>query len=363
MKPVRLAVVGAGKLGGYHANIAAKSEAFELVAIVDPFGAARNSLAEKTGAKPFAEIGDVCEQIDAAVVATPTFTHYETVIKLLEAGKHVLVEKPIAPTGKQAGEMVAAAEEAERILQVGHVERFNPALEAIPEPIVGPRYIQAIRTSGFTFRSTDIGAVLDLMIHDIDLTLAIAKSEVVGVSAMGLTVLGSAERGDHEDMVTTQLQFANGCVAQLTASRVSYELQREMQVFSSNGFLKLDFAKGEATTVRPTEEVLSQAFNPSKQSPERKAELFGGKLFEDVLVKETHESPAVNAIELELLDFAQAVRTGIAPRVTGVAGRDAVVVAEQILEAVAAHRWDGSATGRIGPSMQKPAAAALKKAA
>lgn len=362
MKPVRLAVVGAGKLGGYHANIAAKSDAFELVAVVDPMEAARNALAEKTSSKSVADVTDVYDQIDAVVVATPTFTHYETVTQLLKAGKHVLVEKPIAPTGKEATAMVAAAEEAECILQVGHVERFNPALEAIPEPIIGPRYIQAIRTSGFTFRSTDIGAVLDLMIHDIDLTLAIANSEVVGVTAMGLTVLGSAERGDHEDMVTTQIQFASGCVAQLTASRVSYELQREMQVFSSNGFVKLDFAKGEATTVRPTEEVLTQAFDPSQQSPERKAELFGGKLFDEVLVKETHEAPAVNAIELELLDFAQAVRTGIAPRVTGAAGRDAVVVAEQILEAVAAHRWDGSDAGRIGPSMQKQAVAFTKAA-
>ncbi len=362
MKPVRLAVVGAGKLGGYHANIASKADEFDLVAVVDPIESSRNALAEKTGANPVAELESVIEQIDAAVVATPTLIHYDSVMKLLKAGKHVLVEKPIAPNVQQANEMVSAAEDAEVILQVGHVERFNPALEALPEPIVAPKFIQATRTSGFTFRSTDIGAVLDLMIHDIDLTLAIARSEVVDVQAMGICVLGSAERGDHEDMVTTQLTFANGCVAQLTASRVSFELKREMQVFSESGFVRLDFAKGEATTVKPNEDVLLREFDQTQLSADRKAELFGGKMFEEVLVKETHSSEAVNAIELELLDFAGAIKSGIAPRVPGTAGRDAIAVAERIITAIAQHQWDGTAEGRIGQFMQVPGFAAKKAA-
>ncbi len=354
MKPVRLAVVGAGKLGGYHANIASKAAEFDLVAVVDPIESSRNALAEETGAKPVAKLESILDQIDATVVATPTLIHHDSVMKLLKAGKHVLVEKPIAPNVQQANEMVSAAEDAEMILQVGHVERFNPAFEALPEPIVAPKYIQATRTSGFTFRSTDIGAVLDLMIHDIDLTLAIARSEVVDVQAMGVCVLGSVARGDHEDMVTTQLTFANGCVAQLTASRVSFELKREMQVFGESGFVRLDFAKGEATTVKPNEEVLLREFDQSQLSADRKAELFGGKMFDEVLVKETHTAEAVNAIELELLDFAGAIQSGLPPRVTGTAGRDAIAVADRILAAIDKHNWDGKADGRMGPFMQLP---------
>lgn len=329
MQPVRIAVVGAGKLGGYHANITSASEAFELMAIVDPFESSREALAERVSAKPHADIAEVLDQIDAAVVATPTATHSEVVTRLLAAGKHVLVEKPIAPSRAEADRMVAAADAAGVVLQVGHVERFNPALVAAGDRLANPRFIQATRTSGYTFRSTDIGAVLDLMIHDIDLVLSLTGSEVVEVSAVGASVLGG-----HEDMVSTRLTLADGCVADLTASRVSYEMTRTMQVVTSRGFTTLDFAAGKATTVTPTDEVLSGRFDGESLSPERKQELFAGKLFEEVLVKEQHEAPAVNAIELELNDFAAAIQNGTQATVTGAAGRDAVAVAERILEAV-----------------------------
>lgn len=329
MQPVRVAVVGAGKLGGYHANIASASESFELMAIIDPFENAREALAERVSAKPYADVGEALDQIDAAVVATPTATHADVVTRLLAAGKHVLVEKPIAPTLAQASRMVAAAEAHGRILQVGHVERFNPALVAAGDRLANPRFIQATRTSGYTFRSTDIGAVLDLMIHDIDLVLSLTGSEVVDVSAVGASVLGG-----HEDMVSTRLTLADGCVADLTASRVSYELNRSMHVVTPTGFTALDFAGGKATTVTPSEEVLSGRFDGESLPAERKQELFVGKLFEEVLVKEQHEAPAVNAIELELNDFARSIQTGGTPTVTGTAGRDAVGVAERILAAI-----------------------------
>lgn len=329
MNPVKVAVVGAGKLGGYHANISSQSDRFELVAVVDPFEASRNALAEKVGTRAVGDIAEVMDQIDAAVVATPTFTHAEVVLQLLNAGKHVLVEKPIAPTANEATRMVDAAEAAGVIFQVGHVERFSPALVAAGDRLANPRFIQATRTSGYTFRSTDIGAVLDLMIHDIDLVLSLAQSEVVDVTAVGTNVFGG-----HEDMVNTRLTFANGCVADLTASRVHYELERTMKVVTPTGYTALNFANGTATTVTPTDEVLNGTFDAEGQTPDRKAELFAGKLFEEVLVKAEHQAPAVNAIELELLDFAGAIQTGGQPRVTGTAGRDAVAVAEWIIEEV-----------------------------
>lgn len=330
MQPVKVAVVGAGKLGGYHANLASKLEAFELIAVVDPFAASREALAEKTGTRAVEDLSEVIDSIDAAVVATPTATHCEVVERLLNAGKHVLVEKPIAPTLAEADRIVAAADRSGATLQVGHVERFSPALVAAGDTLRNPRFIQAVRTSGYTFRSTDIGAVLDLMIHDIDLVLSLADSEVTDVTAVGSSVLGG-----HEDMVNTRLTFANGCVADLTASRVSYQLQRTMNVCTATGFTALDFATGKATTVTPTDEVLNGTFDGEALPNNRKAELFAGKMFEEVLIKAEHAAPAVNAIELELLDFARAIQTGTAPRVTGKAGRDAVAVAERILNVVA----------------------------
>lgn len=333
MQPVRIAVVGAGKLGGYHANIASKSDDFDLIAVVDPFEASREALAERVGARSCADVSGVLNEIDAAVVATPTATHAPVVTDLLSAGKHVLVEKPIAPSLAEANRMVAAAEAHDRILQVGHVERFNPALVAAGDRLANPQFIQATRTSGYTFRSTDIGAVLDLMIHDIDLVLSLTGSEVIDVSAIGTSVLGG-----HEDMVSTRLTLASGCVADLTASRVSYDLKRTMNVVTPTGFTAMDFATGQATTVTPNDEVLAGRFDGESLSAKRKQELFGGKLFEEVLVREEHEAPAVNAIELELNDFAHAIQTGGQPKVAGAAGRDAVAVAERILEALCEDR-------------------------
>ncbi|MEO1498574.1 MAG: Gfo/Idh/MocA family oxidoreductase [Planctomycetota bacterium] len=344
MSRTRLAVVGCGKLGGYHANIAAGLDEFELVAVADPHAEARDALADKTGCRPIADVAECLDEIDAAVVATPTATHADTVVALAEAGKHVLVEKPIAPSLEDATRMVAAAEKAERVLQVGHVERFNPALSAAPGGVLPPRFIQATRSSGFTFRSTDIGVVLDLMIHDIDLVLSLTRSHVVGVAAQGLSVLG-----DNEDVAAAQLTLANGCVAQLNASRVSPGAVRQMQCWGDDGYTALDFATGSATTIRPSADVLQRQFSVGAVSATQREKLVAGGLFQDVLATTEHKAPAVNAIEHELLDFAQAIHTGATPTVSGAAGRDAVAVAMRVLEAIARHEWDGVANGRKGP--------------
>ncbi|MEM8865591.1 MAG: Gfo/Idh/MocA family oxidoreductase [Planctomycetota bacterium] len=342
MTPVRLAVIGAGHLGRFHSRLASASDRYDLVAVCDPSEAARNALAEETGARPVADYREVLDQVDAAVLATPTVTHNAIGCQLLSAGLHCLIEKPLAPTAAEATELVELADERNLVLQVGHVERFNPALELVQPQLRDPKYITATRTSGYTFRSTDIGAVLDIMIHDIDLVLGIAQSQVANVTAMGLSVLG-----DHEDMATAQITFESGCVAQLTASRVSYELQRTMQVFTSRGFVAVDFNSREATTVEPKEEVLRREFAAGELTNDQRDTLRSG-LFEKLLVKSTSEAPPVNAIEAEQAEFADAIQTGSTPRVTGVVGREAVAVAELVLEAIEEHAWDGDAAGRRG---------------
>lgn len=339
---VRIAVVGAGHLGKFHSRLAAANPAFDLVAVADPCEAACQSLADETSSRAVADYHDLIGHIDAAVVATPTVTHHKIVKELLEQGIHVLVEKPIAPTLAEADDLVETAEANGCILQVGHVERFNPVLGLVESDLRDPRFIQATRTSGYTFRSTDIGAVLDIMIHDIDLVLSIAKSPVASVSAMGVSVLG-----DHEDMVTAQLTFESGCVAQLTASRVSYEMQRTMQVYTMRGFAKLDFNTRTATTIHPREDVLRREFHVDSLTAEQKDHL-KANLFEELLVKTTSEAPAVNAIDEEQQDFVIAIRTGSQPRVSGAVGRDALAVAEAILAQVADHAWDGNDQGRHG---------------
>ncbi len=210
---IRLAVIGAGHLGRIHARLAQQVEGVDVVGVVDPLPEARRLAEAHCQAPVLADYHDLLDKIDAAVVATPTRFHHVVSVELLERGIHLLVEKPLATTVAEADAMLAAACRQGAIVQVGHIERFNPSWNQ-PEvlPLVrDPKYIEAARCSGYTFRSTDIGVVLDLMIHDLDLALHFAHSPVRNVQAFGISVLGS-----NEDLAQARLEFANGCVANLT---------------------------------------------------------------------------------------------------------------------------------------------------
>lgn len=345
MLPLRTAVIGTGHLGRIHARLAAEAPHIDLVAIVDVNQEARERVAEETGCRAVADYREVLGEIEAAIVATPTVYHHRVVKDLLNAGVHVLVEKPITTTVEEADELVDLAKQKGLKLQVGHVERFNPGLECVAADLTDIRYIQGIRASGFTFRSTDIGVVMDLMIHDIDVVLSLVKSRVVHVDAFGVAVMG-----DNEDIAQAQLRFASGAVAQLTASRVNYQGARSMQVFSATGFTDIDFAGRGATTVRPTEDLLTRQFDLTSLTTEQ-VNHYREHLFEELLVKQQHEPPQTNAIAEEHRDFAEAIRTGREVRVTGSAGRNALAVAEQVLESIDKHQWDGSPLGRRGAQL------------
>jgi len=340
---LRLAVVGAGHLGRIHARIASGLDEVQLVGVVDPVAENRALVASETGAPAFREIHELFGLADAAVVATPTTTHPAVAKSLLQGGLHLLVEKPLTTTAAEADELVALAKRQQLTLQVGHVERFNPALTAVQGKLRDPKYIEARRCSGYTFRSTDIGVVLDLMIHDIDVVLSLVQSSVVRVDALGISVLG-----DHEDMVNARLHFASGCVANLTASRVSHTPQRSMQVITSTGAATIDFSQQCASLIEPTESVLSRDFCGKSLTPAQKAQV-SKNLFTDLLAQRDLPTLDVNAIEQEQLDFVSAIRTGTNPQVTGHAGRDAVAVAEAILQQIATHAWDGATGSRQGP--------------
>lgn len=345
MKPIRLAVVGTGHLGRIHARLAAQAPHIELAAIVDVSADARRRVAGEVGVRGVADYRDLVGDIEAAIVATPTIYHHQVVKDLLEAGVHVLVEKPITATTAEADELVTIAGERGLTLQVGHVERFNAGLECVADELHDVRYLQATRASGFTFRSTDIGVVMDLMIHDIDIALALANSPVTDVAAFGVALMG-----EHEDIAQAQLRFENGCLAQLTASRVSYKAARSMQVFTPRGFTSVDYAVRQATTVRPADAILRRQFDIDALTAGQVAH-YREELFAELLVKDEIEPGETNAIAEEHRDFAESIRTGRAPRVSGRAGRDALAVAERVLESIARHQWDATPAGRRGPHL------------
>jgi predicted dehydrogenase len=206
-----------------------------------------------------------------------------------------------------------------------------------------PKYIEAVRASGFTFRSTDVGAVLDLMIHDLDLVLALVRSPVRKVEAMGLSVLGG-----HEDVANARLEFESGCVATLSAARVSYEAVRHMHVWSLAGYAGIDFATRKASLIHASAVLQERQFDIDSLSPEQ-VEHYKQHLLEEYLPQQQLAFDAVDALCLELQDFVGAIRTHRDPVVTGEHGRDAVLVAEQILSSIESHAWDGHLAGRIGP--------------
>ena len=343
MKPLKLAVIGTGHLGRIHARLAKGLENVELVGIVDPVPAARNAVAEEVGAQPFADHRELIGQIDGAIVATPTATHHEVGMDLLRSGVHVFVEKPIAFDVAQADQLIDTARENGLVLQVGHVERFNPAFRRIQPHVNEPKFIEAKRLSSFPFRSTDIGVVLDLMIHDIDIILSLVRSPVKSVEALGVAVMGA-----HEDTANARIHFENGCVASITASRVSYHTERSMQIWSSDSFAAVDFGLRNTTLVEPREDILQRRFSLDALTGEEMNHL-KQHLFDELLKKETIEGAEGNAILEEQRDFADSILSARMPLVSGEAGRDALILAQQIVHQIEHHAWDGHAGGRIGP--------------
>ena len=343
MTPLRLAVIGCGHLGRIHARIAADLDEIELIAVADPIAQCRDLAAAEGKTRGVADYRELIGEIDAAIIATPTNTHHTLGVELLSSGIPLFIEKPLSNHAASADELVSLARKQGLMLQVGHVERFNPALAWVASEVRDPKYIEATRTSGYSFRSTDIGVVLDVMIHDLDIVLALAKSTVEDVQALGISVLGL-----HEDMATARLTFASGLVAQLTASRVSFKQQRTMNIFTSRSSASIDFASQEATIVKPREDVLRRKFQVDHLTFDERAHL-KDHLFDELLIRTEHEPIKFNAIEEEQRDFVAAIRTGKTPRVDGLAGRDAVAVAEMILDRIEDHAWDGSAAGRQGP--------------
>ena len=343
MNPLRLAVIGAGRLGRFHAQKVAAREDLALIAVADPVAEQRQRVAAECGCRAVENYQDLIGEIDAAIVAAPTGLHHPIGLELLNGGVHVLMEKPLAPSTEDAKELAQVAEANRLVLQVGHVERFNPAFTASMAHLRDAKFIEATRASGFTFRSMDVGVVMDLMIHDIDLVLSMVRSQVRRVDAVGFSVIGG-----HEDLANARVEFENGAVASLSASRVSYEPVRRMSVWSNRACSSIDFASRETLVIKPSQVLLDRRFDAESLTPEE-IEHYREHLLEEHLPCETLQSEPIDALAAELNDFVESLRMPRQPRVTGHHGAQAVEVAEQVLAEIESHSWDGKADGPVGP--------------
>ena len=343
MTRVRMAVIGVGHLGQHHARILAGLPDVELVGVADASFDQARAVADRLGTTAYDHFDPLLGAVDAVSVVTPTVHHHAVAAAFLRHGTPVLVEKPVCRTVAEANDLIDLAERAGVPLQVGHIERFNPAFEDLARRPIVPKFVEAERHGPYTGRSTDIGAVLDLMIHDLDLLLSLVGGPVRDVSAVGASVFGG-----HEDMVNARLEFENGCVAHVTASRISPRPKRRLRVWAPEGYAGIDFVSRKLTLVQPGDELRRHGLRADKMDAAAKArlkdEIFGRYL----QVQHRDEDRTCDQLTSELRHFVDCVKTGRRPRVTGEDGRDALELAERVLAALRLHAWTGSADGPVG---------------
>lgn len=345
MKTIRYAVIGAGALGRHHARIAAALDGVELVAVAEPNAEQGQTVAADNGSRWVADYREVLDSIDAASVVVPTSLHRRITEQCIEHGVSVLVEKPLAGNVEDGCAIVEAAKEKGTTLQVGHIERFNPAFEELATRVHDPKYLRVERLSPYAFRSMDISVIHDLMIHDLDLVLTLAASPVTEVEAFGVCLLGG-----HPDAVQARIKFANGCVAELSANRVNPDFRRCIQAWSASGCITADLHNREVKHYRPSQKLLSGptphalAQLPGADIPQLKDSVFGEYI-------ETDEPQIADCDQLtaEIGHFVDCLRNGSRPLVDGLAGLAALEVADQVQACVESHNWNGTAAGPIGP--------------
>lgn len=329
-EPIRVAVIGTGSLGKEHARIYAELASQGEVMFAGVYDINRDSsqkVADRHQVPVLASLEEAARFADAFSIVTPTHTHFEVARQLLNQGKHLLVEKPMTDQLDQAEELVQIAQDRSLVLQVGHVERFNPVFQYLREAATQPRFIETHRLSPYPARSTDIGVVLDLMIHDLDVVLAFVDAPVVQVDAVGIPVLSQSE-----DIANVRLRFANGCVANLTASRISPERMRKIRVFSGGekpSYISLDYRAQEGFIYRLARDGESESSMLKKLLAARDSSIvseFGGKR----IVREPVPIRKDEPLRLELQSFVTCVKARHAPVVSGAAAKLALDLAFEI---------------------------------
>lgn len=305
MTALRTAVIGVGYLGNFHAQKYAGLEGVQLVGVVDSDAARGAEIAKNCGCAAYTDYRKLIGQVDAVSVVVPTQYHHQVAMDFLAAGVHVLIEKPITVTIEQADELIALADAQKVVFQVGHLERFNPVLMAAEEVLTAPLFVESVRIAPFKPRGTDVNVVLDLMIHDIDIIQHLVKSPVARIDAIGAPVFTG-----EEDIANARIAFENGCVANVTASRISLKSERKMRIFQRDAYLTLDFQNKKLLVAKRGEGELLPGI-PNVQVQER----------------ELGES---DPLKSEITSFAEAIKTGQPPQVSGRDGRMALETALKI---------------------------------
>jgi predicted dehydrogenase len=320
---VKIGLLGVGHLGKFHLNCIGLCDNLELVGFYEPNEENAQKAIEK-GAKRFTDLDELLQLVDAVDIVTPTFAHFEMAHKAISLGKHVFIEKPLTETVEQAETLLYLAKAKNVKVQVGHVERFNPAMLAIKDVPLIPMFIEAHRLAVFNPRGTDVSVVLDLMIHDLDIVLSLVKSKVKQINASGVSIVSSTP-----DIANARIEFENGCVANITASRISMKNMRKIRVFQHDAYVSLDFMEKNAQVIRLYQDDLSNA--PSENLIP--IETYNG-------TKHLHlSSPEVepsNAIQLELYAFGESILHDLPLRVDITDGYEALKVAHQINNDIAA---------------------------
>jgi len=317
MSSVRVGVVGVGHLGYHHARLYASMDDVSLVGVVDADSERARSVASEFATRPFSSVDAlIAAGVDAVSVAVPTASHHDVAVSLLDAGVDVLVEKPIATTSIEARAMLARSKEKGRVLQVGHVERFNGAVIALMSAIKRPRFIECHRLSPFPNRGHDVSVVHDLMIHDLDIVIALDGTEVESVDAIGVPVFSTAE-----DIANARIRFASGCVANLTASRVSMEQMRKIRIFEENAYVSTNYSAQEVLVYRKKSGVLAA----------------GASLMESIAI-DNLDVRKEEPLRLELAAFMECVRDRARPLVAGEDGLRALELAERVVQFIREHR-------------------------
>lgn len=320
---LKIGVLGAGHLGKIHLRLIQQIDSYELVGFYDPDANKSAEVAEEFNLRAFESVDDLIQHVDVVDVVTPTLSHYDCASKALRNFKHVFIEKPVTNTIEEARKLMDLAHEASVKVQVGHVERFNPAFMNARDYIQHPMFIETHRLAPFNPRGTDVSVVLDLMIHDLDIVLSVVKSNVRSINASGVAVLS-----DTPDICNARLEFDNGCVANITASRISMKAMRKSRFFQKDAYISVDFLEKES-------EIIQMQDAPDERDPFNMViEMGPDKKDKEILFQKPDIHPH-NAIQLELSTFAECILNGSTPAVTIDDGYKALEVAYKILDKLA----------------------------
>jgi len=339
----RVGVVGLGRMGKLHARVFSEMDQADLTCVVDTNELTARTVAKQRNCAPLTSPSDAVELVDAAVIATPTVHHVPSARPFVEAGKAVLIEKPLTEDVQEGRELIELAERTGSSVQVGHTERFNPAFLAVQKYAISPKFIEAHRISPFTFRSADVGVVLDMMIHDLDLVMLMAGGSVAQIHAVGINVIGK-----HEDICNARLIFDSGCVANVTASRLAIKTERKMRIFSEEAYVSVDYGKKSGVVVKKSEnlDLIEMGRELDVEDLTELAESVDyTKLIklEELVVDETSEP-----LRKQAEAFARSVLDGEPPVVSAADGLVAVACANDIIQSIKRHRWDGARSAREG---------------